>query len=266
MQLIVVTVKLFPYISFISYCLSSCWFFITGQTSRYLGRRVLILGCTASGKSSAGNLILGREAFELKRNAQCVKGQGIAAGRNVTVVEAPGWHKYMHVEQSPALLKQEIVLSVSHCPPGPHAVLLAIRVDSPFKEHDRAIIKGYMKLLGDKVWNNAIVLFTCGNFLGDVKVEEHIECEGEALQWLVEKCGNRYHVLSSKSRDNYTEVRDLLEIMEELVAANRGGHFEIDSKLVQEVEERRRTEKERAKERKTKVQRNREDIRSQMGK
>lgn len=226
----------------------------------------MILGHTGCGKSSTGNLILGREVFEFRRNAQCVKRQGKVAGRNVTVVEAPGWYKYTHVEGSPALLKQELVLSVSRCPPGPHAVLLIIRADSPFKENDKKVLKGYMKLLGDKVWNHALVLFTFGNFLGEARIEEHIECEGEDLQWLVEKCGNRYHVLSSKSRDNITEVRDLLEKIEELVEVNGGRHFELDGKIVQEVEERRSAEDERAKERKLKVEKNREDIRSQMGK
>lgn len=65
--------------------------------------------------------------------------------------------------------------------------------------------------------------------------------------------------MSNNNRDNYIEVRDLLEKIEELVEVNSGCHFEIDNKILQEVEERRRAEEERAKERKMKVQKHREE-------
>ncbi|KAI4892614.1 hypothetical protein NFI96_021681, partial [Prochilodus magdalenae] len=225
--------------------------------------RIVLLGYKAAGRSSAGNTILNREEFELKRTAQCMKRQGEVAGRHITVVEAPGWWK--NVEDSTELLKQEIVLSVSLCPPGPHAVLLLIRVDNVFKENDRRIFEGYLNLLTDTVWSHTIVLFTCGDCLGDTPIEQHIESEGKELQWLVEKCGNRYQVLNNKNRSDDTHVTELLEKIEEMVAANSGRHFEMDRKILQEVEEKRRAEEERVKERRMKVQRQRENFEVFMG-
>lgn len=50
--------------------------------------------------------------------------------------------------------------------------------------------------------------------------------EGEALQWLVEKCGNSYHVLNNENRGDVTHVTELLEKMEDMVAGKRGGVFQ----------------------------------------
>ena len=86
--------------------------------------RIVLLGSRDAGKSSAGNTILGRDEFDLRRAAQCVKRRRDVAGRQVTVVDTPGWWGNYPVVSTPELVKQEIVLSVSvspmttHSPPG----------------------------------------------------------------------------------------------------------------------------------------------------
>ncbi|KAI4903330.1 hypothetical protein NFI96_018533, partial [Prochilodus magdalenae] len=235
----------------------------TGDKHHLSELRIVLLGSIYAGRSSAGNTILNREEFELKRTAQCVKRQGEVAGRHITVVEAPGWWINRPVEESTELLKQEIVLSVSLCPPGPHALLLIIRMDRQFQENSRRILEQHLNLLTDTVWSHTIVLFTRGDCLGDTPIEQHIESEGKELQWLVEKCGNRYHVLNNKNRNDDTQVTELLEKIEEMVAANSGRHFEMDRKIPQEGEEKRRAEEIRGKER-VKVEKQIEDIRSWM--
>ncbi|KAF4115142.1 GTPase IMAP family member 9-like [Onychostoma macrolepis] len=233
--------------------------------TRYLSElRIVLLGSKRAGKSSAGNSILGREEFDLKRSAQCVRRHGEAADRHLTVIEAPGWWRTYTVEQSPELLKQEIVLSVSLCPPGPHAVLLIIRVDNTFKETYRKAFQGHLELFGERVWSHAIVLFTYGDSLSDTSIEQYIESEGQDLRWLVDRCGNRYHVLNNKNRRDHTQIKELLEKIEETVAQNKGCHFEIDGRILQEMKKRRREVEERANERMRRMQKQRDDIRSQM--
>jgi len=47
------------------------------------------MGYKGAGKSSSGNTILGRDGFDLKRSAQCVRRHGEVADRLITVIEAP---------------------------------------------------------------------------------------------------------------------------------------------------------------------------------
>ncbi|XP_036410517.1 GTPase IMAP family member 8-like [Megalops cyprinoides] len=225
--------------------------------------RIVLLGARQTGKSSAGNTILGREEFEPgRRTAQCVKRQGEVAGKQVTVVDTPGWWWHYTIELITALDKQEIVCSVSLCPPGPHALLLVIDLNSAFPETYRKSIEQHMGLLSDTVWRHTMVLFTSENQLQDTAIEQHIETEGAALQWLVEKCGNRYHVLSNADRDDVTQVTELLKKIEEMVAGYGGQHCEFNRMHIQMVEERRRAVEEKAKQRWMKVQNQRKAIRA----
>ncbi|XP_061102970.1 uncharacterized protein LOC133131616 [Conger conger] len=236
-----------------------------GEEHRLSELRIVLLGARGSGKSSAGNTILGREEFESGiRTAHCVKRQDEVAGRQVTVVDTPGWWK-MSVKDTTELDKQEIVCSVSLCPPGPCALFLVIDVSSVFREEHRRSVVEHLELLSERVWRHTIVLFTRGDWLGDTTIEQHIETEGRALQELIEKCGNRYHVLNNENRADGTQVTELLEKMEEMMAGHGGSHYEIDRMLLQEVEEKRRAVEEQVKQRMMKVQKQSKTLRALFG-
>lgn len=149
---------------------------------------------------------------------------GEVEGRLLTVVDTPGWWKRLPIEEMPEFSKQEILQSVSLTPPGPVSFLLLIRLDSSFQEEERRAVRDHIDLFGDTVWDQTMVLFTCGDWLGDRPIELYIESEGEALKWILEKCGNRYHILSNRNRRSSTQVTELLKKIEELVGENKASH------------------------------------------
>ncbi|XP_036374551.1 GTPase IMAP family member 8-like [Megalops cyprinoides] len=233
-----------------------------GTHSREL--RIVLLGGRWGGKSSAGNTILGTEWFDFgrQRTVQSENRHKEIAGRQVTVVDTPGWKGYCSLKETTAKDKEEIKHSVCHCLPGPHAFLLIVPLDTSFTEDHRTALVEHLKLLGDRVWRYSMVLFTCGDWLKDRTIEEHIETEGKALQWLVDKCRNRYHVFNNRNRGDDTQVTELLEKIQEMVAENGGGHYEVEESVCQAMEEKRKAVEEKAEKRKMEVKKQREELKA----
>ncbi|KAL0174849.1 hypothetical protein M9458_030817, partial [Cirrhinus mrigala] len=101
---------------------------------------------------------------------------------------------------------------------------------------EKGALEKIIKSLGDNIWNHMLVLFTVGDELGETPIELFIASEGDALQWLIEKCGNRYHVLNTKSWGDGSQVTELLEKIEEMVAGNRGCPFTLDEETLEKAE------------------------------
>ncbi|XP_036374531.1 GTPase IMAP family member 8-like [Megalops cyprinoides] len=226
--------------------------------------RIVLLGGRWGGKSSAGNTIMGRIWFKSgrQRTVKSENQHSQVAGRLVTVVDTPGWRGYFSLKDTTEKDKEEIKSSVCYCLPGPHAFLLIVPLDTLFTEDHRTALVEHLKLLGDRVWRYSMVLFTCGDWLKDRTIKQHIETEGKALQWLVDKCMNRYHVFNNRNRDDDTQVRELLEKIEEMVAGNSGGHYDVERSVRQAMREKKKVVEEKAKKRMIEVEKQREELRT----
>ncbi|XP_054645473.1 uncharacterized protein LOC129188655 [Dunckerocampus dactyliophorus] len=232
-------------------------------------RRMVLIGDRWSGKSSCGNTILRKESFECgrTRTTQSEVRHEEVEGRNLVVVDAPGWKTSRSLREIPEGDKQRFKLNASKCLPGPHAFLLVVPIDSAFSVDQRKTVQEHMKLLGERAWRYSMVLFTCGDFLAEKTIEQHIESEGPALKWLIEKCNDRYHVFSNKDKSNLSQVTQLMKKIDELVEDNEDSFYELDEHTLLTIEKKQEEVAKRAVERKRRADEQRkqlEGVRSEM--
>ncbi|XP_062374002.1 uncharacterized protein si:ch211-214j24.15 [Sardina pilchardus] len=192
--------------------------------------KITLLGGRHSGKSAAGNTILSREEFEVGgHDIDLVEKRGDVTGRELTVIKVPAL-------DSVALEKHNFMEELSLHANGCGVVLLVVNCSSSFHNVEFKATVARLSALGTQLWHRTMVLFTNGDWLGGTTIERHIESEGEPLQKLVENCGNRYHVLDNKNRDDTGQVSELLEKMEEvlvLVRLNDQKHKDaVDATLI----------------------------------
>ncbi|CAM4714583.1 unnamed protein product [Leuciscus chuanchicus] len=181
--------------------------------------RIVLMGGKNSGKTSVMNIIL-KNKKDISWSKKCVMSEGQVQNRKVILIDTPGWWPYASVHETPESIQQQIKASASMCPPGPHAVLLVLRSGAAFSKAHRRSVKEHMKLLGRNVWKSCIVVFSRDEWMGTPTIEEHIESEGENLQWLINKCGNRYHILNNMEQDDGKQVRELMEKVEMMARVN----------------------------------------------
>lgn len=100
-------------------------------------------------------------------------------------------------------------------------VLLVVNVSSSFRDSQEEALEKQLEAAGARAWSRSMVLFSHGDWLGPTSIERRIESEGQALQRLVEKCGDRYHVLDNSNWGHGAQVEELMELMEQVLMEDR---------------------------------------------
>ncbi|XP_072544860.1 uncharacterized protein [Salminus brasiliensis] len=176
---------------------------------------LVVIGSHCAGKNAVGNAILQKKAFTIWggfKKSQ-VKNGGEICKRKITVIRTPGWKGDLHASvNKQKKIKYEIVNSVmSHFDNGPHAILLALDVDSTITDKTRDTLE---ILLNKELWDHTIVIFTHGEKLKDKTIDNAIRVN--QLDDFMRRCGRRYHVLKKNTRGK--QNAEFIETIEYFIA------------------------------------------------
>ncbi|XP_062055113.1 GTPase IMAP family member GIMD1 [Lepus europaeus] len=201
-----------------------------------------LFGMTQSGKSSAGNILLGSTDFRssfapCSVTTDCRLGHSChlrnfmrRAGRAITlqvqVLDTPG---YPHSRLSTEQVKHEIKQALAHHfrQQGLHFALLVQRADMPFCGHEASHpVQMIQELLGHN-WNKyTAILFTHAEKIEEAGFheDEYLHEVSDSLRTILNSIQNRY-VFQYKSGNSFNEQR--MKILERIMGFIKENCFQV---------------------------------------
>ncbi|XP_059194987.1 uncharacterized protein LOC131976091, partial [Centropristis striata] len=180
--------------------------------------RVVLLGNSWTERSSVGNLILGKNQFNLwKAPDHCVKVRGQLKEKAIVVINTPD---LLHPNISEHKLTEHVENCVRLSDPGPHVFLLVLQPEDFTEEHKMRLCR-VLEKFSERSFDHSLVLISPPRQESSSSRQKYIA--QPPLEGMIIKCRNRF--LEQKT----LERPELLKRLGQTAKENNGQHVSCDA-------------------------------------